>query len=194
MENNIIELPDKVFVTGIGTGVGKTMVSAYLCRNYQFDYWKPIQAGDLDNSDSMAIKKLSPDTIIWPEKYRLTQPMSPHAAALIDEISINLNDFTLPANNKILVEGAGGLMVPINEDKLIIDLIMYLNIPVVLVVRDYLGCINHTLLSLEILKTRGLSLATVIFNGNFPAATLSYLKAAVKDTKIMHLPEMDPII
>ncbi len=192
--DNLIDLPDQIFVTGIGTGVGKTVVSAYLCKYYGFDYWKPIQAGELHNSDSQLIKKLSPDTFIWPERYKLNNPMSPHAAAEIDHISIKLEDFNLSTRNKLIVEGAGGLMVPINSKNLILDLIDFLRLPVVLVIRDYLGCINHSLLSIEVLRMRELVLSAVIFNGNFAPATLSYLKTTIREIPFIHLKEMDSII
>ena len=158
----------KIFVTGIGTEVGKTVVSAILTEGLEADYWKPIQAGDLENSDAMKIGKYisNSKSKIHNETYRLSEAMSPHAAAAIDRVKIELDSFKLPeTNNNLIVEGAGGLMVPLNDRDLIIDLINYLNIEVVLVVQNYLGSINHTLLSIEILKSKSIRVIGIIFNG-----------------------------
>ncbi len=116
--------------------------------------------------------------------------MSPHAAAEIDEVEINLIDFELPKSNNLLVEGAGGLMVPLNDQDLMIDLIQYLRLPVVLVIRDYLGCINHTILSYEILKQRKIEICCVVFNGNFTPSTLSYFENIFSEVLQLHLPEL----
>ncbi len=112
----------KIFVTGIGTDVGKTVVSAILTEALEADYWKPVQAGDLDNSDSIKIGNLisNNQTVIHSEGIKLTSPMSPHAAAEIDSIEIKLSDFKFPkTENNLIVEGAGGLMVPLNDKDLI---------------------------------------------------------------------------
>ncbi len=183
-------LPSKIFVTGIGTGIGKTIVSGYLCKNFGYDYWKPIQSGDLEISDSIFIAQHLNEVKIWPERYRLTKPMSPHAAAEIDEVEIDLSDFDLPASNNLLVEGAGGLMVPLNNQDLMIDLIKHLQLPVVLVIRDYLGCINHTLLSFEILKQRKIEVCCVVYNGNFVPSTLIYFENIFSELPQLHLPEL----
>ena len=114
----------KIFVTGIGTDVGKTVVSAILTEALEADYWKPIQAGDLDNSDSLKIERFISNnkTVIHLEGVKLNSPMSPHAAAEIDSLEIQLSDFVLPETaNHLVVEGAGGLMVPLNDKDLIID-------------------------------------------------------------------------
>ena len=157
------------FVSGIGTNIGKTICSAILVEFLKADYWKPIQSGDLDNSDSQKIKELisNTQTQIFPERYLLTQSLSPHAAAEIDKVSIHLDDFILPTtNNDLIMEGAGGLMVPINKKgDLIIDLIQHIKAEVILVSQNYLGSINHTLLSLEILKNRNIPIKGILFNG-----------------------------
>jgi dethiobiotin synthetase len=156
------------FLTGIGTDVGKTIVSAALVEALQADYWKPIQAGDLDHTDTMKVRQLvaNPHSVFHPERYQLNAPMSPHAAAAIDGVNIKLSDFSLPdTENTLIVEGAGGLMVPLNDYDTIIDLIERLQLPVILVSRHYLGSINHTLLSIEALKKRNLPIAGLIFNG-----------------------------
>ncbi|WP_342647977.1 dethiobiotin synthase [Mucilaginibacter sp. CSA2-8R] len=163
-------MPDKapLFVTGIGTDVGKTVVSAILVEKLKADYWKPIQSGDLDNSDTMKVKRLisNPVTRFHPEAYRLTQPYSPHKSADLDGVSIDLNQIQLPdTDNQLLIEGAGGLMVPLNNQHFVVDLIEKFNAEVVLVVKHYLGSINHTLLSLELLKQKKIKVRALIFNG-----------------------------
>lgn len=158
----------KWFVTGIGTEVGKTVASAVLVQALGADYWKPVQAGDLDYTDSHKIGEWAPGHgIIHPERYRLNHPMSPHAAANLDGISIQLSDFELPdTDNHLIVEGAGGLMVPLNnQGDMMVDLIKRLGIPAVLVSRNYLGSINHTLLSIELLRNKGVEMAGILFNG-----------------------------
>lgn len=159
----------KYFVTGIGTNIGKTICSAILVEALKADYWKPVQSGDLDFSDSDKVKSLvsSAKSVFHREKFRLTQPMSPHAAARLDQVSISLSDFKLPdTNNTLVIEGAGGLMVPLNDQgDLIVDLIQHLDAEVILVSQNYLGSINHTLLSIEALKSRKLKIAGIIFNG-----------------------------
>lgn len=164
----------KYFVTGIGTEVGKTICSAMLVEKLKADYWKPIQAGDLENSDTFKIKNLVSNTIskFHQESYCLTQPFSPHYAAQLDDIEIDLNNIKTPVtNNNLIIEGAGGLMVPINKKDLMIDLIRKLNFEVMLISRNYLGSINHTLLSAEALKNRGIKVRGIIFNGESNPAT-----------------------
>jgi dethiobiotin synthetase len=157
-----------IFITGIGTGVGKTIVSAVLVEKLKADYWKPIQSGDLNNSDTMFVESLilNDYTVFHQEAYRLTQPLSPHQSAAIDGIRIELDKINIPnTSNQLIIEGAGGLMVPINEKDLMIDLIKKLDAEVVLVSKNYLGSINHTLLSAEILKSRNIPIKQLIFCG-----------------------------
>ncbi|MEM7296944.1 MAG: dethiobiotin synthase [Bacteroidota bacterium] len=156
----------EIIVAGIDTDTGKTVISAILCKALKADYWKPAQAGDLENTDSHKIKKWSPETMVHPEAYRLTQPMSPHAAAELDGITINEKNLVIPeTNNDLIIELAGGLMVPLRKDYLNIDWVQKTGLPVVLVSNYYLGSINHTLLSLELLKQREIPLLGIIFNG-----------------------------
>lgn len=148
--------------------MGKTIASAILVEALNADYWKPIQAGDLDNTDTMKVRSLISNSrsAIHPETFRLSQPMSPHAAAAIDKIKIKLEDIVLPkTSNTLIIEGAGGLMVPLNDESLVIDLIEKLNAEVILVSKNYLGSINHTLLSVNALKSRNIPIAGIIFNG-----------------------------
>jgi len=166
------------FITGIGTDVGKTVVAAILTEALEADYWKPIQAGDLEFSDTIKVHNLisNSKTVFHPEAYQLTEPMSPHAAAKIDEVEIDLDKIKLPkTKNNLIVEGAGGLMVPLNDKDLIIDLIQKLDLEVVLVSQNYLGSINHTILSFESLKVRKLKVAGIIFNGETNEATEQYI-------------------
>lgn len=158
-----------LFVTGIGTDVGKTVVSAILVEKLKADYWKPIQSGDLDNSDTMKVQALisNPISKFHPEAYRLTQPYSPHKSAALDGITIDIDQITLPqTDNQLIIEGAGGLMVPLNDTHFVVDLIQKFEAEVVLVVKHYLGSINHTLLSLEFLKQKKIKVKALIFNGD----------------------------
>lgn len=169
----------KLFVTGIDTEIGKTMVSAIITEALQADYWKPVQAGDLDNSDTMKVKALVSNSVsrFHPEAYRLNHPMSPHAAAALDGLEITFDNVVPPkTENTLVIEGAGGLMVPLNDDQLMIDLIAHLEADVVLVSKNYLGSINHTLLSAEILKNRGLNVLGVVFNGEENLSTEEYIE------------------
>lgn len=189
-------LQKKLFVTGIGTEIGKTVCSAILTKYFKADYWKPIQSGDLHFSDSMKIKEWAGENVaIYPERYRLQLAASPHQSAAEEEILINSNDFKLPeTQNNLIVEGAGGLMVPISDDECIIDLIEKLNLPVALVVKNYLGCINHTLLSLMALEQKNIKLEYLILNGNFPADTERVIcKNIQEETKIIRIPEIENI-
>lgn len=156
------------FITGIGTDVGKTIASAIITESLKADYWKPIQAGDLDKSDSKKVEKLisNNESFFYPEGVRLKSPMSPHAAAEIDGIKLSSKKIKRPKTSKNLVlEGAGGLLVPLNSKETILDLIQPKD-KVIVVSRHYLGSINHTLLTIEVLKNRGFSIAGIIFNGN----------------------------
>lgn len=166
------------FITGIGTNIGKTVVSAILTEVLEADYWKPIQAGDLGFSDSLTVKNLisNQKSFIHPETYRLNKPMSPHAAAKLDNIEIELDKIILPkTSNNLIIEGAGGLMVPLNNKELIIDLIKKLEVEVILVSHNYLGSINHTLLSIETLKSKKITIAGIIFNGEKNLETESFI-------------------
>lgn len=160
-------MPKTFFITGIGTEVGKTVVSAIVTEALQADYWKPVQAGDLDNSDSHKVKRLvsNKKTRFHDNAYALKTPMSPHAAAEIDGITIDLKNIKRPeTKNDLVIEGAGGLLVPLNDTHTIADLIANDDV-LILVSRHYLGSINHTLLSIEALKNRGISKIGIIFSG-----------------------------
>lgn len=184
------------FVTGIGTGIGKTIISAVLTEKLKADYWKPVQSGDLDSSDTLKVKSLISNdlTVFHPETYRLTQPYSPHKSAAIDGIDIKKENFIAPkTNNNLIIEGAGGLMVPLNNSFLIIDLIKQLGADVILVSQNYLGSINHTLLSAAILKQYGINIAGIIFNGKTDIDSESYILQYTGIKLIGCLPEFEQI-
>jgi len=156
----------KIYVTGIGTDVGKTVVSAIVTEALNADYWKPIQAGDTTYGDTDKVKELISNSTskFYPNAYLLNTPMSPHAAAKIDNIVIDLSTIHTPqTDNSLVIEGAGGLLVPLNDSETILDTID-INYKVILVSRHYLGSINHTLMSLKILLDKGHDV-NVIFNG-----------------------------
>lgn len=156
----------KLFITGISTDVGKTITSAIIAQALEADYWKPIQAGDLQNSDTIKISNLTTSTQTYEESYRLNTPASPHLAASIDGITIDLKQIIEPkTKNHIVIEGAGGLFVPLNNEDCVIDLIKK-DYKVIIVSRHYLGSINHTLLTFEALKSRNINVAGIIFSGD----------------------------
>ena len=157
----------KIFVTGISTEVGKTIASAIITQALKADYWKPIQAGDLDNSDSHKVARLisNKKTKIHPNSYALNTPMSPHAAAEIDGVHIDLDKVVAPkTDNTLVIEGAGGLLVPLNERDTILDIIKP-SYKVVVVSRHYLGSINHSLLTINTLLEKGLKVG-ILFSGD----------------------------
>jgi dethiobiotin synthetase len=156
----------RYFVTAIDTDSGKTLVSAILCEALQADYWKPIQAGLPRDTDTVRELVSNSRSKIHPERYLLKTPASPHAAAKFDGIEIKLHHFSVPAtDNALVIEGAGGCLVPLNDHDFVVDLIRHLNAEVILVADLYLGSINHTLLTIEALRTRDLSLKGIVFNG-----------------------------
>lgn len=187
---------NKYFITGIGTGIGKTLVSAILTEKLKADYWKPIQSGDLETSDSITINSLVSNsrTVIHPESYRLTKPLSPHLSARLDGIEIDLNQINLPeTNNNLIIEGAGGLMVPLNETELIVDLIKKLGVEVILVSQNYLGSINHTLLSVNLLRQYEIPVKGIIFNGTENEETERYILQYTKIKKLGYIPGLHQI-
>ena len=163
----------KLFITGIGTDVGKTIASAIITEALEADYWKPIQAGDLTNSDSHKVKSFLPNkkTVIHLNSYALNTPASPHLAAEIDGIVIDLKKIIEPkTENNLVVEGAGGVFVPLNSKECVIDLIQP-DYKVIVVSRHYLGSINHTLLTIEALQNRKIVVSGIVFSGNENKAT-----------------------
>ena len=168
----------KLFITGIGTDVGKTIAAAIVTQSLEADYWKPIQAGDLEDSDSHKIKKYlsNATTIIHPNSYAFTTPASPHLAAELDNVVVDVEQIIEPGTNNrhLVIEGAGGIYVPLNDNDTIADLIKP-DYKVIVVSRHYLGSINHTLLTVEALKQRGITIAGIIFNGDENGASESII-------------------
>ena len=177
-------------ITGIGTDVGKTVVSAILSEALHATYWKPVQAGDLNNSDSIKVNALTSNVAFHPEVFKLSEPMSPHAAANIDGVSIQLEDLSLPEiNGNLIVEGAGGLMVPLNDEGLTFsDVIESWKLPTIIVSRHYLGSINHSLLTAEVLRSRGILVEGVIFVGAENKATEEIILKATGLKNIARIP------
>ncbi len=168
----------RYFITGIGTDVGKTVASAIITEALEADYWKPVQAGDLEHSDTHKIQDLisNSKTSFHKNAYALNTPMSPHASAEIDNVQIKVEDIKTPeTSNLLVVEGAGGILVPLSETKTILDLIKPTD-KVILVSRHYLGSINHTLLSAEMLKAKGIHNVALLFNGDEHVTTESIIK------------------
>ena len=166
----------RIFITGISTEVGKTITSAILVEALEADYWKPIQAGELDCSDSHKIKELisNEKTVIHKNSYALKTPISPHAAAKIDGVRIVLGEIVVPeTDNHLIVEGAGGLLVPLNDTDTVLDIIP-INYKVIVVSRHYLGSINHSLLTIGLLQEKGFDVS-IVFSGRENISTQSII-------------------
>ncbi|WP_347923507.1 dethiobiotin synthase [Pontimicrobium sp. SW4] len=167
----------KIFITGISTEVGKTIASAIITEALEADYWKPVQAGELNNCDTLKVEKLvsNSKSKFHPNSYALQTPMSPHAAANIDGLTINLKAIREPkTKNNLVIEGAGGLLVPLNDTETILDIIKP-QYHVIVVSRHYLGSINHTLLTVNLLKERGFDIS-ILFSGNEHPTTETVIK------------------
>jgi len=184
----------RYFITAIGTDSGKTLVSAIFTEAFQADYWKPVQAGF--PTDSQRVKELvsNKNTVILPEKYVLKTPASPHAAAVIDQLNIKVADFGLPHQDKnLIIEGAGGIMVPLNDQETMGNLMVYFGLPVVLVSNLYLGSINHTLLSVAYLKELGVEVAGLVFNGEPNPASESVIQSMTGLKVLLRIPHLSSV-
>lgn len=160
----------RFFITGIGTNVGKTFCSAILTEALQADYWKPVQTGVIESADVNEVSRLITNqrTQFQREAYSFTAPVSPHLAAAIENEEIELSKIELPnTSNHLIIEGAGGILVPLNKTHFVIDIAKKFDAEVILVVRNYLGCINHSLLSIDYLIKNNFKLKGLILNGNF---------------------------
>lgn len=157
----------RFFVSGIGTDVGKTVASAILCKALDAAYWKPIQSGNIISSDKETIRDLcGSDQLIFDEVYSLREPLSPHTAARIESVEIDASSMNIPDyKGNLIIEGAGGLMVPLTRDFLFSDWLTKNSLSVILVSRHYLGSINHTMLSLEFMKSKEIQITGVLFIG-----------------------------
>lgn len=161
----------KLFVTGIGTDVGKTIVSAVLAEALLADYWKPIQCGLAPVTDSLLVSSLLSNSfsIVHPEVYCFEHAVSPHKAAELTGVKIELSQFVVPVTNNrtLIIEGAGGVLVPLNDTDVVADLISHLKAEVIVVTNFYLGSINHTLLTCSELKRRKIPVAGILFAGEY---------------------------
>lgn len=186
----------KLFISGIGTDVGKSVVSAIFTEALAADYWKPIQSGDLDFSDTMRVKNLvtNPKNHFHREAYRLNHPLSPHTSAEMDGVKIILDHIKVPATeNKLIIEGAGGLHVPLNENDTLLDLLEHLAVPVVLVSRNYLGSINHSLLSYDALRSRNIPILGWVFNGPENASGKEFILDYSKLPVLLEIPWIEEV-
>jgi dethiobiotin synthetase len=186
----------RLVVAGTDTGVGKTTFAAALAGALDGVYWKPVQAGDLEQTDSDAVLRLSglaPEQIL-PEAYRLKTPASPHLAAEIDGIAIDPTMLVLPeCDRPLIVEGAGGLLVPLTREITYIDIIARWNIPVVLCARTTLGTINHSLLSIEALRARDIALVGIAFIGDENIESERIIPDIGRTRRLGRLPHLVPL-
>lgn len=185
------------FVTGISTGVGKTISAAVLTEALQADYWKPVQTGPLSESDSLTVRQLisNSTSIFFPETWHFKEPASPHLAAAMENAVIDPADLRLPesTNKQLIIEGAGGLLVPLNDEKFVIDLAKQLDAEVILVCRNYLGCINHSLLSIDYLLRNNFRIKGLVLNGNFDPLAQKAIVGYAGIPVLARLPEMETV-
>jgi len=188
---------ERIFVTGIDTEVGKTVVSAILVEALNADYWKPVQAGDLDNTDSHKVGRYIANSasVIHSEGFRLNTPASPHVSARIDGIEISLDSLNPPlVENSLVIEGAGGLMVPLNDDgDMMLDLLLKTATKVVLVSRNYLGSINHTLSAFEVLKSKGVKVDLLVFSGEENKESEAIIESYGMPSKVLRVPRFEAV-
>lgn len=180
------------FVTATHTDAGKTFVSSLLVKALSAKYWKPIQSGS-DYRDTREVIKLAgiAESDTFDEVYLLKSPESPHSAAAKEGVRIEFRNIVTPETDRnLIIEGAGGLLVPLNEEEAIVDLIKFLNVPIVLVVPTYLGCINHALLSLECIKKYELDLYAIIFNGEESTEAQKIILAKANCEKYFRVPKI----
>lgn len=188
IRQNFMNVKNRYFVTSTDTGMGKTIVSAILCKALKASYWKPIQCGDLHESDSKQVASFGISTTA--ERYALSLPQSPHTAAAWEEKNILLEEFEMdPSNSPFIVEGAGGVLVPLNDKNLLIDLIKKLDLSAVVVVQHYLGSLNHTLLTMEALKARNIHIAGMISNRHEDKDKAQFLSQKTKIPFLFHINE-----
>jgi dethiobiotin synthetase len=185
-----------LFITGIGTNVGKTIVSAVLTEALLADYWKPIQSGTVEGKDSDTVKALisNTKTVFHPETYLLKEPLSPHFAAKLDGVEIELDKIQLPKTaNHLIIEGAGGLLVPINSTQYVIDIAKQFECEIVLVISSYLGCINHSLLSIDYLKRNHFKIEALVFNGEFEPEVKQPIINYSSESKVIDIPSLNSL-
>lgn len=186
-------MTSRLLVTGTDTGIGKTLVSAWLCLHGRADYWKPIQSGTADGTDTGDVCELVPGVGCHPPAYVLSQPLSPHESARRDGITIELDRFCCPDAERLVVEGAGGVLVPINKHQTMLDLMVHLGLPVLLVSQSRLGTINHTLLSLMALRQRGLEILGVVMSGPLSAINREAIEHFGQVRVLAEIPRLDRV-
>lgn len=187
-------MPEKYFVTAIGTDSGKTIVSAILTQMLKGDYWKPIQAGYPRDTDTVRHLVSNKTSVFHEEAYLLNTPASPHASAEIDGVDIKPDKIKLPVTDKdLVIEGAGGCLVPLNDEDVVIDLVPRFNARVILVSDLYLGSINHTLLTMEYLRKTGYPLMGIIFNGEQNAESQDIILQKTGLRCLLHIKKEDQI-
>jgi len=178
-----------IFITGTGTEIGKTTISTWICLHTKATYWKPVQTGNEDYTDTSVIKSLTNSTTL-DEVYSLKAPLSPHVAAEIEDVVIDMERFVKPTVNSLIIEGAGGILVPINDDYLMVDLIKKLQVPVIVVALSGLGTINHTCLTLEALRARDIPILGVIMNGPYNPSNKQAIEFYGKTQVLAEFPEL----
>ena len=184
----------RFIVTATDTDVGKTVFAAGLSQALKASYWKPAQAGLEGETDSQAVARLAPDARVLPEAYRLNTPCSPHEAARVDGVAIDDEALSLPqTDGPLVVEGAGGVLVPYREDLLAADLFAWWNLPAIVVARTTLGTISHTLLSIEALRARGITVTGVAYMGDTEPVAEEAITRIGKVAHLGRLPRLDPL-
>lgn len=186
----------KISILGIHTDIGKTVTSAVMTEALQADYWKPVQAGDLNNSDSIKIKKWisNPKSIVHEEAIRLQMAASPHTAAKQENKQYNFKEFTVPlTSNILLIETAGGIFSPVDDQHTMLDMAEYFQWQTVLVTKNYLGSINHTLLCLEAIKRRNIAILALIVNGERNESSEAFIRNYADIKHVIHVPELKEI-
>lgn len=185
-----------IAIVGIHTDIGKTIVSAVLAEALGADYWKPVQAGNVDNSDLKVVRDLITNGAerVHAEAVLLTEPMSPHAAAAIDKVVIDHKQFSWPVTTKtLLIETAGGVLSPMSDDATMADFVQFYQLPVILVSQNYLGSINHTLLCIEVLKNRNIPILGIVMSGETNTASEAFIESYTHVPIIARVPFMASI-
>lgn len=181
-------------ITGTDTDVGKTIFAAGLAGALKADYWKPVQAGTDGGTDSEMVTRLAPDVTIHPEAYRLTTPCSPHEAARIDGVAIELARLSLPQTGcPLIVEGAGGALVPHADGMLAADIFAHWGLPAIIVARTKLGTISHSLMTIEVLRARAIAIAGIAFIGEEEPVAEQAITQISKVPHLGRLPMLDPL-
>lgn len=181
-----------IAIVGIHTGIGKTIISAILAEALHADYWKPVQAGNTDASDTMEVKRLvsNPNSLFYREVYFFKEAISPHAAAEKEGIQVEIEKIRLPNPlRQTIVETAGGLLSPVTSSLTNIDILLYLRLPVVLVSKNYLGSINHTMLTFDVLNKNNLEMKGIVFNGPENAASENFILSNTGLTRLLSVKE-----